>query len=125
MQVGRVNVNYKSSLLAILVLFFGFCVYAYYFLFTWKEVEIHKGYSKAAIKNDFLAAQTYLDHLSIENAYTLTFPLLDRLVTEQALRERDTLVLINARNVIKGQRFDHLWQWVETGGTLITSINNL
>src|SRR5690606_41164547 len=53
------------------------------------------------------------------------FGLLDNMEWQgERVGPRDTLVLLNAHKMLRGQRLDNLLSWVEKGGTVITSTNN-
>ena len=123
----------KVVVAAVFLILLGGAFYGYFYVLEWKEKEINRGYSLEAQKNASLAMQLYLKSQSIESERAIQFSLLDDLLVddpssgfeeEKKLSVNDVLLLIHARGLINGRRFENLWRWVEEGGTLITSLDN-
>lgn len=118
----------KQVIVVLLLVLAAALIYAFFYLVDWREREVNRGYSQAAIANPFLAAKLFLERHAINSHYSVKYTLLDgigRSVNEDKVPALyDTLVLINARGTINGQRFANVRQWVEDGGTLITSLTN-
>lgn len=109
-------------LAALLILSLGFWLTRQ---ITWVEKEVDAGPSEAARKDPFLAAKLFLQHQGIETQTLRSFSLLDNLSWQgQALTENDTLILLNAHKLLRGDRLENLLNWVEQGGTVIASTNN-
>lgn len=103
----------------------GFLVYAYFYLLKWKEEELDMGPTREARKNPFLAAEMYLQRQDMDTEVTRNFSLFDNLELDgKQVGDQDTVVIINGRGAVKEKRFDKLLQWVERGGTLVTSTAN-
>lgn len=113
-------------LLLIIVLMLG-----YFYLLDWREREVNLGYARVARVDTLLAAQFFLEQHNLASQRTSTFVLLDdpesaRTISDvpSALAAEDTLILIDARGMISGRRFETLWQWVQDGGTLVATLDN-
>lgn len=110
------------SLLVTVVL--GLIYWAYTKL-EWEEKEIDLGYSKEARQNPFLAAEIFLRKHGIQATSVKNLSLLDKHRWRNIeLGPEDTLVLINANKTLDDERYDALYEWIENGGTLITSTQN-
>lgn len=122
-MASRISTN-KLLILAIIAVIIGLLFWASRYI-TWKEEEIDLGYSREAQKDDFLAIKQFLAQHGIESQSLRSFGLLDNLAWQgEPLGPRDTLVLLNAHKMLRGQRLDNLLGWVEQGGTVITSTHN-
>ncbi len=99
--------------------------YWFYSQLEWEEKEIDLGYSKEAQRNNFLAAEIFLRKHGVP---TITIKNLSPLDKQRwrniELGDEDTLILINANKTLTQERYDRLYEWVENGGTLITSTQN-
>lgn len=108
--------------LLLLLMLFGVWIYKN---ITWEEVEIDRGYSKAALKNDFLAAELFLKKQGIPATSAKNFILLDKFSWRNTpLGDKDSIILINGHKTLTQVRYDNLMKWVENGGTLIASTHN-
>lgn len=93
--------------------------------FRWEEKEIDLGYSSAAKQNDFLAAEIFLRQHGVQATSVKNLSLLDdHRWRNIPLGQDDTIVLINANKTLTQERHERLYEWVENGGTLITSTQN-
>lgn len=110
------------SLLICIVIGFSFFAYS---RLEWEEKEIDLGYSKEARQNNFLAAEIFLRKHGVQATSIKNLTLLDEHRWRNIeLGAEDTLVLINANKTLTSERYDSLYEWVENGGTLITSTRN-
>lgn len=118
--------NRNMTLLALLLIAIaGGLGYWWYSTLEWEEKEIDLGYSKEALQNDFLAAEILLRNHGVQATTVKNLSLLDAHRWRNiALGHNDTLVLINANKTLTQERYDRLYEWVENGGTLITSTRN-
>lgn len=92
---------------------------------TWREEEIDTGPSAAARKDPFLAAHRFLQRQGMEAQTLRSFTLLDNLRwQDQPLSPGDTVILLNAHKLLRGERLKSLLAWVERGGTVIASTDN-
>src|SRR5690606_36148228 len=108
--------------LAIAIIGMGYWASRY---LTWVEEEIDMGYSQEAKKDEFLAIGYFLREHGVASQTLRNFGLLDNMEWQgERVGPRDTLVLLNAHKMLRGQRLDNLLSWVEKGGTVITSTNN-
>lgn len=99
--------------------------YWWYTKLEWEEKEIDRGYSKEARLNDFLAAEIFLRKHGIPTTTVKNLSLLDTHSWRNlTLGERDTVVIINGYKTLTQERYDALYEWVEAGGTLVTSTQN-
>jgi hypothetical protein len=99
--------------------------YWFYSQLEWEEKEIDLGYSKEAQRNNFLAAEIFLRKHGVQAITIKNLSLLDKQRWRNIeLGDEDTLVLINANKTLTQARYDRLYEWVENGGTLITSTQN-
>ncbi|OZY86591.1 hypothetical protein CBP51_06105 [Cellvibrio mixtus] len=93
--------------------------------FRWEEKEIDHGYSRKAQQNDFLAAEIFLRNHGVQATSVKNLSLLDNHRWRNIpLGQDDTIVLINANKTLNQERYDRLYEWIENGGTLITSTQN-
>ena len=115
----------KKFLIGLLMALVALCGYWLYSQLEWEEKEIDLGYSKEAQRNHFLAAEIFLRKHGVQ-AITIKnlSPLDKQRWSNIELGEEDTLVLINANKTLTQARYDRLYEWVENGGTLITSTQN-
>lgn len=110
-------------LIALLMLVTGIWLSGYV---EWKEEDIDLGQSDAARKDQFLAAQQFLALQGVRGQTLRSFSLLDNLRSQdEELGTDDTLILLNAHKLLKDQRFNSLLDWVERGGTVIASTDNV
>lgn len=110
-----------SALLALLT---GLGIWIYKNI-TWEEIEVDRGYTKAALKNDFLAAELFLKQQGVTATSAKNFILLDKFSWRNIpLGDKDTIILINGHKTLSQTRYDNLMAWVENGGTLIASTQN-
>lgn len=99
--------------------------YWWYTTLVWEEKEIDLGYSKEARQNDFLAAEIFLRKQGVQATTVKNLSLLDKHSWRNLkLGAQDTLVIINGNKTLTQARYDALYEWVENGGTLITSTQN-
>lgn len=99
--------------------------YWWYTTLVWEEKEIDLGYSKEARQNDFLAAEIFLRKQGVQATSVKNLSLLDKHSWRNLkLGAQDTLVIINGNKTLTQERYDALYEWVENGGTLITSTQN-
>lgn len=91
----------------------------------WEEKEIDLGYSSEAKQNDFLAAEIFLRKHGVQATTVKNLSLLDTHRWRNIpLEQDDTIILINAHKMLNQERYDYLYEWIENGGTLITSTQN-
>ncbi|HTF97932.1 MAG TPA: DUF4350 domain-containing protein [Cellvibrio sp.] len=115
----------KKLLLGAIVIIVAVAAYWAYSKLEWQEKEIDLGYSKEAQQNDYLAAEIFLRKHGIRATSVKNLSLLDKHRWRNLeLGPNDTLVLINANKTLTQERYDRLYEWVENGGTLITSTQN-
>lgn len=99
--------------------------YWWYTTLVWEEKEIDLGYSKEARQNDFLAAEIFLRKQGVQATTVKNLSLLDKHSWRNLkLGAQDTLVIINGNKTLTQERYDSLYEWVENGGSLITSTQN-
>lgn len=99
--------------------------YWWYTTLVWEEKEINLGYSKEALQNDFLAAEIFLRKQGVQATTVKNLSLLDKHSWRNLqLGAQDTIVIINGYKTFTQERYDSLYEWVENGGTLITSTQN-
>lgn len=99
--------------------------YWWYTTLEWEEKEIDLGYSKEALQNDFLAAEIFLRKHGIQATTVKNLSLLDTHSWRNLkLGAHDTIVIINGYKTLTEERYDALYEWVNNGGTLITSTQN-
>jgi hypothetical protein len=99
--------------------------YWFYSQLEWEEKEIDLGYSKEAQRNNFLAAEIFLRKHGVQAITIKNLSPLDKQRWRNIeLGDEDTLVLINANKTLTRERYDRLYEWVENGGTLVTSTQN-
>ena len=114
----------KLLLLAIAAIIIGLLYWASRYI-TWKEEEIDLGYSREALKDDFLAIKRFLAQQGVDSQSLRSFGMLDNMAWQgEQVGPQDTLVLLNAHKMLRGQRLDNLLSWVEQGGTVITTTYN-
>lgn len=93
--------------------------------FYWAEEEIDRGFSKAAIQNDFLAAKLFLQKQGVPVSVIKNQQLLEKGSWRNIeLKPEDTIILVNAYKTLDEDRYYSLRDWVENGGTLIASSQN-
>ena len=99
--------------------------YWWYTTLKWEEKEIDLGYSKEALQNDYLAAEIFLRKQGVQATTVKNLSLLDTHSWRNLkLGAQDTIVIINGYKTLTQERYDSLYKWVESGGTLITSTQN-
>lgn len=115
----------KALLLSLLIALVAAAGYWAYSTLEWEEKEIDLGYSKEALQNDYLAAEIFLRNHGVQATSVKNLKLLDQHRWRNIpLGQDDTIVLINANKTLTQERYDTLYEWVENGGTLITSTQN-
>lgn len=115
----------KIFVIGMIVIFTAFLIYAYFYLLKWTEEEVDMGPTGKAAKNPFLAAEMYLNRQNIETEVTRNFSLFDNLELDgEQVGDQDTIIIVDGRGAIKEKRFGNLYQWVEQGGTVVTSTAN-
>lgn len=91
----------------------------------WEETETDQGYSSAAKKNPFLAAEIFLRKHGVQATTVKNLSLLDtHRWRNLTLQPNDTIILINANKTLTQDRYDRLYEWLAHGGTLITAPQN-
>lgn len=122
---GWVYKHQKPLLIAtLLVLLSVFFIWIYKNI-TWEEIEVDRGYSKAALKNDYLAAELFLKQQGVDAVSAKNLILLDNFAWRNIpLGDKDTIILIDGHKTLSQTRYDKLMEWVENGGTLIASTQN-
>ena len=120
------NTRTKKRIFVVLLLSLAAAMgYWYYSQLEWEEKEIDLGYSKEAQRNNFLAAEIFLRKHGIPATTIKNLSLLDQPEWRGLeLGAKDTVILINAHKTLTSERYDRLYEWVENGGTLITSTQN-
>ena len=99
--------------------------YWWYTTLEWEEKEIDAGYSNEALQNDYLAAEIFLRKHGVQATTVKNLSLLDKHSWRNLkLGAQDTIVIINGYKTLTQERYDSLYEWVENGGTLITSTQN-
>ena len=99
--------------------------YWWYSTLEWEEKEVDLGYSKEALRNDFLAAEIFLRKQGVHATTVKNLSLLDNHSWRNlTLGAQDTIVIVNGYKTLTQARYDSLYDWVENGGTLITSTQN-
>ena len=99
--------------------------YWWYTTLVWEEKEIDLGYSKEAKQNDYLAAEIFLRKQGVQATSIKNLSLLDKHSWRNiVLGAQDTIVLINGNKTLTSARYDSLYEWIENGGTFITSTRN-
>ncbi len=93
----------------------GLCVYLFFALFESYRTTEDTGWSAAARRNPYLAAQQYLERLGIQ------VETVDTLYNNNALGDADTLFVEDSSDVLTRQRVAALVQWVKNGGHLIVA----
>ncbi len=117
-------VQRKLILAALAALMIGLG-YWWYTTLEWEEKEIDLGYSKEARQNNFLAAEIFLRKQGVQATTVKNLSLLDTHSWRNLkLGAQDTVVIINGYKTLTPERYDALYEWVENGGTLITSTQN-
>lgn len=115
----------RQLMIAALIAAFIGLGYWWYTTLEWEEKEIDLGYSKEAKLNDFLAAEIFLRKHGVRATSVKNLSLLDQHSWRNLqLGQQDTIVLINGYKTLTWERYDALYDWVENGGTLITSTQN-
>lgn len=115
----------KIFVIGLITIITAFLIYAYFYLLKWNEEEVDMGPTREAGKNPFLAAEMYLNRQNMETEVTRNFSLFDKLELDgEQVGDQDTIIVIDGRGAIKENRFDKLSQWIEQGGTLVTSTAN-
>lgn len=95
-----------------------FCLYLFFALFEPYQKEIDTGWSEAAYRNPFLAAQHYLA------AQGVVSHSLDTLRQETDLEAIDTLYIEDSNAVLSPQQVDVLMTWMREGGHVIITAHH-
>lgn len=117
----------RQRLLFIVMTIIAIAGFAYWLTqnLRWEETEIDQGYSSAAKKNPFLAAEIFLRKHGVPATTVKNLSLLDsHRWRNLRLQPDDTIVLINANKTLTQDRYERLYEWLANGGTLITSPQN-
>ncbi|HSC66260.1 MAG TPA: DUF4350 domain-containing protein, partial [Cellvibrio sp.] len=121
----KLSVRQRWLLLGTIVLALLCAGYWWYTGLIWEEKEIDLGYSKEAKQNDFLAAEIFLRKHGVQATTVKNLSLLDNHSWRNIkLGAQDTIVIINGYKTLTQERYDSLYEWIENGGTLITSTQN-
>lgn len=121
----NLSVRQRWLLLGAIALILIGAGYWWYTQLEWEEKEVDLGYSKEAIQNDFLAAEIFLRKHGIQATTVKNLSLLDKHSWRNIqLGAQDTIVIVNGYKTLSEERYDSLYEWVENGGTLITSTQN-
>ncbi|MEN0039117.1 MAG: DUF4350 domain-containing protein [Cellvibrio sp.] len=121
----NLSVRQRWLLLGAIALILIGAGYWWYTQLEWEEKEVDLGYSKEAIQNDFLAAEIFLRKHGIQATTVKNLSLLDKHSWRNIqLGAQDTIVIVNGYKTLSEDRYDSLYEWVEGGGTLITSTQN-
>lgn len=116
--------QHKVAIGVMITIIFGLG-YWWYTTLEWEEKEIDLGYSKEALQNDFLAAEIFLRKHGVQAITVKGQSLLDKHSWRNLkLGSQDTIILINGYKILNQERYDALYEWIENGGTLITSTQN-
>lgn len=109
------SANPRNSYLLAAVVFtaVGLLALALY-LMPWVTKDIDMGYSEAATRNPYLAAERFLEALNIEVSKETGLSSLDQLPSVE-----DTLLIANSRRHLSERRLDNLTGWVKRGGGVI------
>lgn len=115
----------EFSILFVTLVALAFLIWVYNYWLIWEEKEINLGPTKEARSNPFYAAQKFLENTDILSNLSYSPTAFENMqVAEEKIGPQDTIVLLQGRGVIYGERFTNLWAWVEAGGTLIMSTEN-
>ncbi len=120
----------SKIVISVLLILIGAMVYVFYFYAEVTSKDVNRGYSKAAKKNPYLAAELYLHARDVEAEFSLRYTLLDNIgrsssESEAIFQSNDTLVLENIRGIVSGPRYDKVMRWVSQGGTVVLSLDNV
>lgn len=122
-MINRLSARTKI-LIALIIAVLGVSYWASHYI-VWKEEEIDLGYSREAKKDDFLAIKRFLAQQGVNSQSLRSFGLLDHMEwLGERVGPQDTLILLNAHKMLRGQRLNNLLNWVEQGGTVITTTHN-
>lgn len=102
------------SLLCCLLVGIGYYLYQQYEVV---EKEIDQGYQEKARRNDYLAAQYFVEKMGLPTASIRSFATLNQLSDKQSV-----LLLPVSRNNMQSHQAEHILGWVNQGGHLITVI---
>lgn len=115
----------KILFVAMVLIIAAAMAYWYYTRLEWEEKEIDLGYSKEAKRNDFLAAELFLQKHGIPATTIKNLSLLEtHRWRNLELGAEDTVILINANKTLTYEVYERIYEWVDNGGTLITSTQN-
>ena len=117
----------------------------------WRNEKVDRGYSTEAQRNNYLAVGKFLRRFGLDTHVRFNRKILNNLDSESSeqvdvpdinisgeippdiaseddednnVGRFDTLIFINGRSTLRGERFNEVWQWVENGGTLVYSVKN-
>jgi hypothetical protein len=108
-----------------LLVLLGALLALWYFNQEWEEQAIDMGPTKEARRNPLLALQRLLEQQQKPVETIRGFAGLERLqFGEQAVGDRDALVLLNTGGALRESQVASLRGWVEQGGQLIVTVEN-
>jgi len=105
--------NRTSLILSVLLT--AFTIYLVYVFVEYYEEEQDLGWTQAAIRNPFLAAELYTEKMGVEVAS------FDSFLKIENLYDYDTLFLAETGQIISEKRLEELLDWIDQGGHLIVA----
>lgn len=83
------------------------------------EEAVDQGFTQAAQRNPFLAAELFLHRLGVPVESHKRMSVLSHLPPPQG----STLILVTNSRALSQAHLDNLWRWIEAGGHLITQVS--
>ncbi len=118
--IKRLSIVITAALILIAML-----VYWFMKQFHWVDEEIDRGFSKAALQNDFLAVKLFLQKQGVPVSVVKNQQLLEKGHWRNIpLTPKDTIILVNGYKTLDEEGYQRLKDWVQSGGTLIASSQN-